>query len=1041
MGGLSKLAVQRPITFLMTSLIFIGFGIYGVTQLRLNLYPDVSFPTITIFTGYEGVAPEDIEALVTRPIEEQVGSISGIRRVRSLSSQGASVVKLNFNWGTDLYEAENDVRKQLGFVTRTIPDDADTPLVFSYDPNQEPIVVLAVTSDVRSSRDLRTYSTQVLEQRIERTNGIASAETSGGLERQINVSIDNEKMRLYNITIGDISARLASENIQVPAGQLIEGNTVYSLRTMGELKTVEQIMNTVVEVREGQTLYLKDVATVSDGIAQPIGNVQVNSEDGIIVNIYRQSDANVVVAADEVIRNLESIKEALPEDVIVEVLTNKAEFIKMSIKNLLLTGLQAIILVVLILLVFLRSGRSALIIAISIPVSIVTTFAVMDFANLSLNIISLSGLTLAVGLVVDDAVVVLENIFRFREEGHKGKDAAVMGAKEVAVPVVVSTLTTLVVFLPILFVPGIAGFLFRDLALTISFSLTVSSLVALTLIPMMTSQFFKDGKAKFQSENKLALFFSNLLVQLEKVYSKQLNTTLNNSWTVVIASVLFFGATLPIFDSLGGEFFPRVDENAFTIEISREPGVSLLELERSIKQVESIISQTVPEARIVVSDYGDKEGIEGADNPGGFTGIVRVELVAQNERERTQFDIVNTLLNELTIVPGIDAQEIVIDPLSPDGENGLIVQIFGFDPEIKKDLTNGVKERLAEIPGLVSAYSTSDKGRPELRLIMDRERISLVGMSTNQVATAVSDAVQGNIATSFVDQGVEFEVLVELDPKQKSQSTDLETIQIQTPSGIWMPLSNLARIERFTGPTNVTRIDQERVVEIYTELDGTDLKTATNQAKILLDEIQWPDGYRYALAGSAEEQAESFNFLLLAFAIAGILTYMVMASQFESLIEPFIIIFTIPLALSGVLILLGLTSTPISVTAMVGLILLSGIVVNNGIVMIDYIKILQARGLSRNEAIIEGATRRLRPILMTAFTTVLSMVPLALEVGSGSETWSPMARTVIGGLTMSTLLMLFVVPSIYNLINRGVSKLGFDTTQKEDPLANQEVLA
>ena len=389
-------------------------------------------------------------------------------------------------------------------------------MVFSYDPNQEPIVVLAVTSDVRSSRDLRTYSTQVLEQRIERTNGIASAETSGGLERQINVSIDNEKMRLYNITIGDISARLASENIQVPAGQLIEGNTVYSLRTMGELKTVEQIMNTVVEVREGQTLYLKDVASVSDGIAQPIGNVQVNSEDGIIVNIYRQSDANVVVAADEVIRNLESIKEALPEDVIVEVLTNKAEFIKMSIQNLLFTGLQAIILVVLILLVFLRSGRSALIIAISIPVSIVTTFAVMDFANLSLNIISLSGLTLAVGLVVDDAVVVLENIFRFREEGHKGKDAAVMGAKEVAVPVVVSTLTTLVVFLPILFVPGIAGFLFRDLALTISFSLTVSSLVALSLIPMMTSQFFKDGKAKFQSENKLALSLVTYLYNSKK---------------------------------------------------------------------------------------------------------------------------------------------------------------------------------------------------------------------------------------------------------------------------------------------------------------------------------------------------------------------------------------------------------------------------------------------------------------------------------------------------------------------------------------------
>lgn len=1041
MGGLSKLAVQRPITFLMTSLILIGFGIFGVSQLRLNLYPDVSFPTITIFTGYEGVAPEDIEALVTRPIEEQVGSISGIRRVRSLSSQGASVVKLNFNWGTDLYEAENDVRKQLGFVTRTIPDDAETPLVFSYDPNQEPIVVLAVTSDVRSSRDLRTYSTQVLEQRIERTNGIASAETSGGLERQINVSIDNEKMRLYNITISDISNRLASENIQVPAGQLIEGNTVYSLRTMGELKTVEQIMNTVVDVREGQTLYLKDVANVSDGIAQPIGNVQVNGEDGIIVNIYRQSDANVVVAADAVLENLEVIKEALPDDIQVEILTNKAEFIKMSIQNLLLTGLQAIILVVLILLVFLRSGRSALIIAISIPVSIVTTFAVMDFADLSLNIISLSGLTLAVGLVVDDAVVVLENIFRFREEGHNRREAAVMGAKEVAVPVVISTLTTLVVFLPILFVPGIAGFLFRDLALTISFSLTVSSLVALTLIPMMTSQFFKDGEAKFQSENKLALFFSNLLERLETVYSRQLNSTLKSSWMVVAISVVFFTATLPIFNYLGGEFFPRVDENAFTLEISREPGVSLLELERSIKQVESIIQQTVSEARIVVSDYGDKEGIEGADNPGGFTGTVRVELVPQKERSRSQFEIVNKLLNDLTIVPGVDAQEIVIDPLSPDGENGLIVQVFGFDPEIKKNLTDGVKERLAEIPGVVSAYSTSDQGRPELRLIMDRERISLVGMNTNQVASAVSDAVQGSIATSFVDQGVEFEVVVELDPRQKSRSTDLESIQIQIPDGSWMPLSNLARVERFTGPTNVTRIDQERVVEIYTELENVDLKSASTQAQALLSEIQWPDGYRYALAGSAEEQAESFNFLLLAFAIAGILTYMVMASQFESLIEPFIIIFTIPLALSGVLILLGLTSTPISVTSMVGLILLSGIVVNNGIVMIDYIKILQARGLSRHEAIVQGATRRLRPILMTAFTTILSMVPLALEIGSGSETWSPMARTVIGGLTMSTLLMLFVVPSIYNLINQGVSKLGFDAVHKDDPLAEEEVFA
>jgi HAE1 family hydrophobic/amphiphilic exporter-1 len=1038
MGALSKIAVERPITLLMSTLIFVGFGIYGLQNLRLNLYPDVSFPTITVYTSYEGVAPEDIETLVTRPIEESVGSISGIRRIRSLSSQGASVVKLNFNWGTDLYEAENDVRKQLGFVERSIPDDAQSPLVFSYDPNQEPIVVLTLTSNARSPRDLRTYANQILEQRIERVNGIASVETSGGLERQINVTIDNEKMRLYDITIAEIAAKLAQENIQVPAGQLSEGNTIYSLRTIGEFKNIDQIRNTIITVREGQALLLKDIAVVDDGIAQPIGNVHIDGEDGVILNVYRQSDANVVSAATDVIESLDDIKRSLPQDVQIKVLTNKAEFIQQSIQNLLLTGIQAVILVVLILLAFLRSGRSALIIAISIPVSIITTFMVMDFADLSLNIISLSGLTLAVGMVVDDAVVVLENIFRFREDGADRKTASIMGAREVAVPVVVSTLTTLVVFLPILFVPGIAGFLFRDLALTISFSLSVSSLVALTLIPMMTSLFFREEKTNFEATNKLAVILSNLLEKLEDQYRFLLNRLIQRSGLVVFAALLLFGATLPIFYQLGGEFFPRVDENAFTLEVQREPGVNLFELERSIRQVESIIQQQVPEARLVVADYGDKEGVEGADNPGGYRGTIRVELVGQKERKRGQFEITQSLLGSLEQVPGVQIKELIIDPLSPDGENGLMVQIFGYDPELKKELTEGVKERLSSIEGVVNLFSSSDQGRPELRLIMDRERISRVGMNTNQVASAVSDAVKGNVATSFVDQGVEFEVLVELDPKDKSETLDLSNIQIQTPAAGWMPLKNLARLERYTGPTNVMRINQERVTEITAELAGTDLKAASDQARLLLDQVDWPDGYRYELAGTAEEQAESFGFLLLAFAIAGILTYMVMASQFESLVEPFIIIFTIPLALTGVLLMLWATGTSISVTSMVGLILLTGIVVNNGIVMIDYIKILQARGMERSQAIVTGAVRRLRPILMTAFTTILSMVPLALEIGSGSETWSPMARTVIGGLTMSTLLMLFVVPCLYLIINSGVERLGFDAVHKLDPLADEE---
>lgn len=1088
MKVLAKKAVERPITFFMASLIVIGFGLFGLTKLRLNLYPDVSFPTITVYTTYEGVAPEDMETLITRPIEEAVGSISGVRRVRSLSSQGASVVKLNFNWGTDLYIAESDVRKELDFVRRRVPEDAEQPIVFSYDPNQEPIIVLTLTSNVRSPRELRTLAKQQLEQRLERIQGIASSETSGGYERQINIEISNKQMRAYGISISTIAQKLEQENIQVPAGQLIEGRTIYSLRTIGEFKNVDQIRNTIIAVREGQSILLNDIAKVEDGVARPIGNVHIDGKDGVIVNVYKQSDTNVVTAAGEVENSLADLRNILPADVNIDVLTNKADFIKMSIDNLLWTGLQAVILVILILLVFLRSGRSALIIAISIPISIIATFSIMDWAELSLNIISLSGLTLAVGLVVDDAVVVLENIFRFREEGKDRDTAAIFGAQEVAVPVVISTLTTLVVFVPILFVPGIAGFLFRDLALTISFALAISSLVALSLIPMMSSLLLKEqkdteqeaGKSYLQKllewsrdniwkrilvspvlllgiivypfiwvfkkgskktgtyfQDKVAPTLSRGLDRMEKSYNDTLDRLVNKSGTVVIAAFLLFLIILPIFFVLGGEFFPQVDENAFVLDVQREPGVSLLELERTISQVEKIVDEQVPEARLVVSDFGDKEGIEGADNPGGYQGTVRVELVPQGERSRSQQEIVSALLDTLEVVPGAEIKQVIEDPLSPEGENGLIVQIYGFEQQTKENLANAVKQQLQDIDGIINVFSSADQGRPELTVRMDRERISRMGMNTSQVATALSNAVKGNLATTYVDQGIEFEILVQLAPQDKTQTTDLRNLQIETPDGNFVPLGNLATIERYTGPTNILRINQERVTEVSADLSDIDLATASSRTRSRLGQIDWPEGYRYEIAGSAEDQQASFNYLLLAFMIAGLLTYMVMASQFESLIEPFIIILTIPLALTGVLLMLWITGTSISVTSMVGLILLSGIVVNNGIVMIDYIKILQARNVPRHEAIVTGATRRLRPILMTAFTTILSMVPLALEIGSGSETWSPMARTVIGGLTMSTLLMLFVVPCMYNLINTMVEKMGFDSVHKEDPIHQQ----
>ena len=1089
MRNLPKIAVNRPITFMMISIILIGFGLYGLNNLRLNLYPDVSFPTITVFSTYDGVAPEDIEALITRQIEEQVGSISGVRRVRSLSSQGSSVVKLNFNWGTDLFIAETEVRKRLDMIRRSLPDDVDQPIVFSYDPNDEPVLVLALTSTTRSPRELRTLATRQIEQRIERIEGIASAETAGGFDRQINVRMSNAQMRAYNLDIAAISNRLSQENVQVPAGELTEGETVFSLRTIGDFRNIEQIRNSIVAVTdEGNPIYLQDVAWVEDGIAQPIGNVRVQGNDGVIMNIYKTSDSNIVSAAGGVVEALDNIRAILPSDVSLEILTNRADFISLSINNLVFTGFQAVILVIIMLLLFLRSARSALIVAITIPISIVATFSIMDFSNVSLNIISLSGLTLAVGLVVDNAVVVLENIFRFKEDGYSGKDSSVSGAQEVAAPVIVSTLTTLVVFLPILFVPGIAGLLFRDMALTISFAMIVSVLVAITLIPVLSSKLFESDLIVADKKDPARNLLNKLLVwrrnnvftrllsiplfalyfiawpflkiwaflvkslksifsdrfgpwlgrqfdSLENAYKRTLDRALKLSGWVIAAAFGLLFASLPIFYLLGGEFFPDVDENFIILDVQREPGVSLLELERTVIQVENIVRETVPELRLLVSDYGDKTGIEGADNPGGNSGRVRIELVPISDRSRSQMDIANELLVELQAVPGANIKEVQEDPLSPDGESGLIVQIYGFDQETKRSLAESVMNHLRGIDGIVSVYSSADQGRPELRVEMDRERIARVGLTTAQVANALSNSVQGSVATTFVDQGLEFQVLVEVDPIDRAQSTALQDLQIRTPSGEWMPLRNLATIERFTGPSNILRVNQERMVEVTADLGELDLRSATERVNQTLMNIQWPEGYRYELGGSAEEQRESFNFLLIAFMIAGILTYMVMASQFESLIEPFIIIVTIPLALTGVLMMLWFTSTAVSVTAMVGLVLLTGIVVNNGIVMIDYIKILQSRGQDRHMAIVNGAGRRLRPILMTALTTILAMVPLALQLGAGAETWSPMARAVIGGLFMSTLLMLFAVPCMYYVINSFVEKIGFDAVHKEDPLS------
>ena len=1011
--SLSSLSIKRSITFAMIYVFVIGFGLFGLYRLRIDLYPDISFPVIAIITTYTGVAPTDMETLITKPIEEAVASVENIKHIRSMSKLGASLVLAEFEWGIDLDKSEKDIRNNVDFIREFLPDEATEPLIVAFDPQKMPILFMSLSGPMGPA-ELRELGKRKIKPAFERIVGVASADTAGGLKRQIQVQIDPARLHAQGLSVDTIVSTLRRENLQVPGGKLDEGETEFSVRTLSEYTSVEQIADTVIGYRKETPIYIKNVARVTDTYEEPTRVIRSNRKPGVLLIVSKNSKANTVQVADRVMDEVPEILRRLPEGVKIGVIFNQADFIKRSIRNLSFTAIQAFFLAGLVLLFFLHNIRASIIVALSIPISIVVTFGVLDLAKLTLNMMSMAGLALAVGLLVDNSIVVLENIFRHFREGGNLLDSADRGTAEVATAIIASALTTISVFFPVLFVPGIAGVLFNDMALTICFSLFCALLVSLTLIPLLSSKFLRiGGEGRHKFSEKISNGLDSRLQNLIRGYSRTLNWCLNHRKITLTIAFISLAGSLALVPKVGMDFFPKMDESHFEIQLERAPGTSLKSTEMTFRHIEDIIHETVPELKNQSTDIGVGEAF-GAFGKGSYAGDIHVNLVDMGKRKRKQMEIESALRKKMEQIPGITFSITRGHFLGEEGD--LIIYLYGENLDAGRILSEKMKEATNDVPGAVDVTTSLEAGRPELQIILDRDRISALGLSAFQVANAISTYIKGTRASLFRDRDEEYDILVQLDPRYRESTKILKDLFVTNPRGDQIPLSSIAEIRRGLSPSSILRRDQQRVVNISVSVHGRNLGDVTRDVEEQLEKIEIPPDFSYEFGGSAQDMRTSFKWLGVAFCAAALIVYMVMASLYESFMAPFIIFLTIPLAVVGVIVILLLTGTPLSVVAFIGVIMLAGIVVNNSIVLVDYINRLRARGYSIREAVMEGGRTRLRPILMTALTTILALSPLALGLGSGGEAWSPMARSVIGGLAASTFLTLLVIPVIYTYL-------------------------
>lgn len=1020
---LPEFSVNRRVTTAMMAMILVVLGGLAYTRLGLDFFPDLEFPTVSVITTYSGASSEDIENTITRPLEQVINSVNRVKKVNSISSEGASVIMVEFEWGTNLDFAAQDIRDQIGLYRGYLPEEVSDPLVVKFNLSQFPIIFGGITADMPTV-DLKELIEDEVGPRLERIDGVASFQVYSTDTREIRVEVDRNALESLNLTMDRILAALRMENMNLPAGYVEQRHSELLVRTLGEFQSINDIRNTVIGTSQnGQPVFLKDVADVVDGLKENRFRSRIQNTKGVIYMINKRSGANTVLTAKAINKELEKIKPSLPASVAFFPWMDQADMIQRVTKRTANNALVGGILAIFFILVFLRDWRPTLTIALAIPLSIITTFIALYAAGYTLNLLTLGGLALGVGMLVDNAVVVIENMFRHMEEGEDRKTAAKKGASEVGMAITASTLTTIAVFFPMMFASGITGKMTRALALSIAFSLLASLFVALTVVPMVASILFKKRQNR---ENLSSLNDKKEFVKAKNLYRRWLRGALKHRALILLAALGLFILSFAVFPFLGTEFMPAMDRDMILLSVKLPVGSSLDETDRVVKITENILAQ-ISEVKSISSQMGTQGEENASDLANGFAtsgsheALLWIGLTPQNQRKHSDAQILERIRGMLPKLTNVKFEALDMSQMMMGGSTSPIdIKIFGKDIWQLKDIADNVVEKIRNVEGLRDVTHTLSEGKPEYHITINREEASRLGLMVSQVAGTIQTSSLGRVATRYRKGDEEVDIKARFKKKYRSRIEDIRSIPIMTPKNKMIALDQIATITKGVGPIRITRENQSRDISVVANIAGRDLGSVVRDIKTRIAGIQkrLPPGYFIEFGGQYEDMKDAFKVMAGAFLLAILLVYMIMASQFESLKHPFIIMFTIPLALIGVALALLISGKPISLPVLIGFVMLGGIAVNNGIVMVDYINQLKNKGMEKKEAIIQGSTIRLRPVLITAFTTILGMLPMALSTSAGSEMRAPMAIAVVGGLVATTFLTLFIVPIIYSLFDR-----------------------
>lgn len=1031
--NLPEVSVRRPITTLMLFMAIIIIGYVSFSRLPIDLFPEIEPPIVSVLTQYPGASAQDVELNVTKKLEAGLSSIPNLKKLRSTSIDNISVVSLEFEFGSNLDEATNDIRSALEFTKRNLPDDAEEPTIFKFSTNIFPIMFIAVQAN-ESYEGLNKIVENELIDPLKRVEGVGTVQAFGGPIRQILVHVDEKKLEAYNISVSQIGQILQAENINLPSGTIKMGNMEYNLRVPAEFTGVEDIKNLVLSASNGKIVYLKDVAEVKDSLKDRTINVRLNGEKGLQIIVQKQSGANTVDVVKNVKAKLEVLKKNLPTDVKVDIIQDSSIFIIQSVNNLTEAVLLGAIFVVLVVLIFLRQWRATFIIMLVLPVSLIGAFIYLYFSGNTINIISLSSLSIAVGLVVDDAIVILENITHHIERGARPREAAIFGSSEVGLAVAAATFTIVAVFFPLVFISGIAGILFNQLGFLVTVMILVSLLAALTLIPMLASKIIPAKKLQKPIKNPLLLKINvsleKMLGSIDNFYKRILEWSLDHKKSVILISLLIFFISLSLIPFLGTEFIPKSDSSQFQVNFEIEAGRRLEETVEYVKKIEQIIKTEFPEVEYVsvragVNDVGFSSLLFGQSEGANIAGF-QIRTKQLKYRKRTVFEMADIIRNKIKDMPGIKSFSVNTAGAAGflTGATGAPVQIDIIGPNLDESYKVAYKltEFMKSIKGPRDVRIDIGDPRPELQITLQRDKLALNGLNTVLVGTALRNNYYGLTPTKYREFGDEYDIFVSLPPEKKNNITDIENLPIKTLLGTTVRLKDIGAVIQSYSPPTIKRKEQERVIGVLSDVSGRSLGEVANDIKAFAAKINLPPNTTIEYGGQIEQQGDTFKDLFFLLLLSVILVYMVMAAQFESFLDPFIIMFSIPFAFTGVFIALYITGVSFSVIAFLGSIMLVGIVVKTAIVLVDFTNITRARGYELRDAIIYAGRNRLRPVLMTTFTTLLGLLPLALSAGDGSEIWRPLGVSTIGGLLFSTLITLVLVPVLYSVFETRVKK-------------------